>query len=81
MAHNWQFPPEMGFIGQENLEYVREAKILGLIITDDLKWTKNTQNITKKAMSKIWTIRRMKNLGLSDDVLFDVYIKELCISS
>ena len=77
MTNNWQFPPEMGFQVQENLECVRKAKVLGLIVTDDLKWYENTQYITSKAMSRIWTLRRMKNLGLSNDIIFDVYIKEM----
>ena len=32
----------------ENIETVKEAKLLGTIITDDLKWNKNTAAIVKK---------------------------------
>ena len=77
MTKNWQFPPEMGFDSQIYLECVREFKILGIIVSDDLKWSQNTSYITERAMSKIWTIRRMKNLGLSNDILIDVYTKEM----
>ena len=73
MSNKLQFPPEIGFTAQKNLEYVSQAKILGIIITDDLKWSENTDFITKKAMSRLWTLRRMKNLGISKDIIYDVY--------
>ena len=76
-SNKLQFPPEIGFTAQKNLEYVSQAKILGIIITDDLKWSENTDFITKKAMSRLWTLRRMKNLGISKDIIYDVYIKEI----
>ena len=72
-----QFPPEMGFPDQENLEYVRKFKILGLIITDSLKWSENTQYIIDKCMKRLWILRRMKNIGLENNVILDVYIKEI----
>ena len=28
-------------------------------------------------MSRLWTLRRLKNLGISNDVIYDVYIKEI----
>ena len=51
--------------------------MLGLIISDDLKWSLNTQYITERALNEIWTIRRMKNLGLSNNIIYDVYTKEI----
>ena len=77
LTKNWQFPPEMGFEEGEKLECVRQSKILGLVISDDLKWYQNTKYITERALSKIWTIRRLKNLGLTNDFIFDVYTKEI----
>ena len=37
----------------ERLNIVDEAKLLGLIITSDLKWNKNTQKIVKDANLKM----------------------------
>ena len=34
-SKTYQFPPEMGFERDNNLEYVRNAKILGVIVTDN----------------------------------------------
>ena len=73
MTKNWQFSHEMGFMNEQILECVREAKILGIVISDNLKWLQNTKFITKKAMSRLWFLRQMKNLGPSNNVIFDVY--------
>ena len=76
-SRNYQFPPEIGFESESKLEYVRQAKILGVIVTDNLKWSENTKYITSKAMSRIWCLRRMKKLGLDNEVIFDAYFKEI----
>ena len=52
-------------------------KLLGLIITSDLKFSKNTDYIVKKAFKRIWMLKRLKNLGASDDQLIDVYLKQI----
>ena len=39
-------------IGNESIETVRETELLGTIITDDLKWNKNTNNIVKEKRRK-----------------------------
>ena len=76
-SKNYQFPLEIGFNHSKLLEVVSSAKILGVIVSNDLKWSLNTEYITKKALSRLWTLRRMKNLGLSNEVIFDVYMKEV----
>ena len=50
-------------------------KVLGVIISNTLKWKENTDFITSKARAKIWTIRRMDNLGFDDQFILDVYKK------
>ena len=54
-----------------------ETKLLGVIISDNLKWHKNTQYICDKARQKLWMLRRLLKLKLSHLELFDVYIKEV----
>ena len=43
----YQFSSRLS-IENQNLETVSETKLLGTIITDDLKWNKNTALIVKK---------------------------------
>ena len=47
----YQFSTKLS-VDDENLEIVREAKLLGTYITDDLKWNKNTLEIVKKMHTK-----------------------------
>jgi hypothetical protein len=74
-AKNYTFPPELYFGDGSFLTVISEVKLLGVIISDDLKWAKNTQYIVKRAMKNIWTLRRLKKFNL--DILFlrDIYIK------
>ena len=50
-------------INDEVLEVTDEMKLLGVKITEDLKWNANTQYITSKAYKRLWLLRRLKNLG------------------
>ena len=76
-TRKWNFPPEVKFSNSQTIEYVSEVKLVGVILSSDLKWAKNTDYICKKAMRKIWTLRRMKNLGLETEYIFDTYTKEI----
>ena len=40
-------------------------KLLGTIITDDLKWDKNTDYITKKAYARLELLRKLKKVSTS----------------
>ena len=60
-------------LDQTILDVVYETKLLGVTITSDCKWSKHIANITEKANSKIWFLRRLKSLGASTSTLIDVY--------
>ena len=62
---------------KSELEVVEELKLLGIILRSDLKWSSNTEYIVKKANSRLWQIRRLKNLGADADNLLDVFIKQV----
>ena len=52
-SHNLDFPPEMYVSSFENeIEVVSETKLLGVILTNDLKWAKNNDFICSKAYKK-----------------------------
>ena len=59
------------------LQVVRQSKILGITLKDSLKWDSHVSNICNKARKKIWILRRMMNVGLSYELILDVYIKEV----
>ena len=56
------FPPV--FINNKNTEVVKSAKLLGLFISDDLKWNANVAEIVKKVASRLYLLRQLKRAGL-----------------
>ena len=77
-SRSYDFPPELYIQGfGEKLQVVQETKLLGVILTSDLKWSANTDFICKKGYKNMWTLRRMKKLNLDPLLILDVYIKEI----
>ena len=77
MSQKFRFPLEIPLGNCENLEIVESTKILGLLISNNLKWSSNTDFVTSKAMRRIWTLRKLQKLGLNQQFILDVYIKEI----
>ena len=76
-SRNFDFPPELYFKDGTKVETIREQTLLGVVISDDLKWKQNTEFICSKARRKLWVLRRMMNLNLNEFELFDAYKKEI----
>ena len=76
-ARKWAFPPEVFFSNGSMLQVVEKVKLVGIMITNDLKWEENTKYLCTKARQKLWLLRRMKGLELSDLQMLDVYSKEI----
>ena len=77
-SRNYDFPPDIHISDfDNNLEVVSETKLLGVIITENLKWGANTEYICKRAYQKMWCLRRMKRLDIEPNVILDVYVKEI----
>ena len=70
------FMPELELDGNE-LNVVEEIRLLGLVISSDMKWVSNTNNMVKKANKKLWIVRRLKFLGATELDLVDIYIKQV----
>ena len=63
-SKKWSFPAELKFKDGTALETMRETKLLGVLVSDDLSWQKNTNYICEKARKKIWILRRMAEPNL-----------------
>ena len=63
------------FLGKDDT--LSETKLLGVIVSEDLKWHKNTRYICDKARQKLWILRRLLKFGLAYQELYDVYTKEV----
>ena len=68
--------PEM-IIDNEEIEMLEEMKLLGVVITSDLKWRSNTKYITERGYARLWILKRLKRLGCSVEDLLDAYIKQV----
>ena len=76
-SKKWSFPAELKFKDDTTLETMRETKLLGVLVSDDLSWQKNTNYICEKARKKIWILRRMAELNLDPFTMLDIYQKEV----
>ena len=64
VSRTHDFPPELEIEGfKDKLQIVSQTKLLGVVLSSDLKWAANTEYICKRAYSKMWTLRRIKSSG------------------
>ena len=55
---NYQFTTKLS-LNNANLEIVKKTKLLGVILTDDLKWDENTNELVRKANSRMELLRKV----------------------
>ena len=53
---------------------IDSTKLLGTIISNDLSWDLNTENIVKKANARMQLLRKVASFGTSQGELKDIYI-------
>ena len=67
-------PPSFPGVSIEGVEFetVSSAKVLGVTISSDLKWSAHIDSITTKAAKRLYLLRQLKRAGISssDLVLF-----------
>ena len=76
-SKKYDFPPEFSFSNGQILEVVPSTVLLGIKLTTNLRWEENTLSIYKRAMSRMWLLRRLKILNLEPEVILDFYLKEI----
>ena len=54
-------------------ETVKDIKLLGTVITDNLKWDKNTKYLIKKAYIRMELLRKMTNFTKSKEDKLHIY--------
>jgi hypothetical protein len=58
--------------GQE-VDVVSEAKLLGVVLSDDLKWNRHIDYICKKAAKRLYGLRLLKRNALPSHILISTY--------
>ena len=61
-------------IGERALERVDHAKLLGVIISNDLTWGKHVENIISKAGKRLYMLYQLKRAGISQNDMVKIYI-------
>ena len=56
------------------LEIIEETKLLGVIVTNDLTWNKNTQNLVKRANARLRLLHRLSEFEVPIQDLIQIYI-------
>ena len=74
-AKNFDFQPEYAFRNGQTLSVIEETRLLGIQLRTDLRWSSNVKSIYKRAMSKMWLLRRMKVLNLESRIILEYYLK------
>ena len=75
-AETRDFTPKLKIYG-DDIELLEELRLLGVVITSDLKWNKNTEFTTKRGYSKLWILRRLKQNGANVKEICDIYQKHV----
>ena len=72
-SDKYQFSTRLAIDGKP-IEVINSTKLLGTIITSDLKWDKNTNHIVKKANARMELIRKVASFGAKKEDLKNLYI-------
>ena len=70
---NYQFTTRLS-INDKNIEVIDSTRLLGTIISRDLRWDLNTAAIVKKANARMQLLRKVAGFGASVDDLKIIYI-------
>ena len=60
------------YVNNTKLDNVLEAKIVGVWLSPDLKWAKNTKELTIKAFSRLGMITKLKYVRVAIEDLLDM---------
>ena len=61
-------------IGEQVLERVEHAKMLGVTISNNLTWSKHVDNIVSKAGKRVYLLYQLKRAGISQNYLVTIYV-------
>ena len=64
-------------LNDDLIEVVDEAKLLGIMITNDLTWHKNTQYIIGRSYQRMWILRNLKKYEADDQTLLEAYGQQI----
>ncbi|KAI8496832.1 Leucine-rich repeat-containing protein 15 [Branchiostoma belcheri] len=67
-------PPPVITIGPSQLEVVQSARVLGVILQHDLKWTEHVTTVVGRGSKRLYVLRNLKKHGLETSDLILIFI-------
>ena len=71
-TRNHQFQTRLNLEGQP-IDQVKQARLLGLIVSDDLTWKANTDHLVKKAYKRMSILTNLYQLSVPQHELVNIY--------
>ena len=65
----YDFLPQLDLPNSEPLKVIYAAQLLGGIISSDLSWAEHVDDMTARAIKKLWILIRFKALGATKEQL------------
>ena len=72
-SRNYQFNTRFSLNGTK-IDQVHQTKLLGLVLRDDLKWKANTDELTRRAYSRMIILRNLYKFDVPVDDLLEIYV-------
>ena len=72
-SKKYQFSTKLK-LNNHDIETLEKTKLLGTIITDDLRWEENTKNIVRKANARMELLRTISTFSPSDEDMKNLYV-------
>ena len=57
-----------------NIEVIKETKLLGVFVNDNLTWERNTMNLVKRSNARMRLLHKLVEFGVSEPDLVHIYI-------
>ena len=71
-THNYQFSTNLSHNG-DDVEVINQTKLLGTIITDDLKWHKNTESLVRRANTRMRIMHKISEFSAPREDMIQIY--------
>ena len=72
-THNYNFTTRLS-LNEKNIEVIKSTKLLGTIISDNLKWDENTRYLVQKANARMQLLTKVAGFGANREDLKAVFI-------
>lgn len=72
-GHLCKHPPSVVMLNGQPVQRVTDFKLLGVVVSNDLRWEAHVDAICAKASSKIYYLKMLKRAGLSTNDLLCFY--------